>query len=221
MKILLLRENTLHNNEDSLKKCMWRCLKVHAHPIKRLVLFFFYYPLRQVQWKFSKCYQQRNLLPFKNWHYPTIAVSSPLLLLPNPNSDPLAQLRAQLINWPCIVVKETNSVHCRIPNKEKGQLMLKRSELLTDFQARKFFFFGLTAHGMWEFPDQGTKPHTLQCKVFLTTEPPGKPRQRFVKATLGLRVIGCLLSWWTFFCLLGGKVTRWCLGNLNHQHLWF
>ena len=46
--------------------------------------------------------------------------------------------------------------------------MLKRSEQLTGFQARIFFFFffGLTAHGMWEFPDQGTKPHTLQCKVF-------------------------------------------------------
>lgn len=146
-----------------------KCLKVHGHPIKRLVLFFFHYQLCQVQWMLSKCYQQRNLLPFKNWHYPTIAVSSSLLLLPNPNSDPLTQLRAQLINWPCIVVKETNSVRCRIPNKEKGQLMLKRSELLTGFQAGNFFFSflgGLTAHGMWEFPDQGTKLHTLQCKVF-------------------------------------------------------
>ena len=220
MKILLLRENTLHNNEDSLKKCMWRCLKVHGHPIKRLVLFFFYYPLRQAQWMLNKCYQQRNLLPFKNWHYPTIAVSS-LLLLPNPNSDPLTQLRAQLINWPCIVVKETISVHCRIPNKEKGQLMLKRSELFTDFQAGNFFFFLVLLHTACGNSLTREQNHTPCSEKSLTTEPPGKPRQRFVKATLGLRVIGCLLSWWTFFCLLGGKVTRWCLGNLNHQHLWF
>lgn len=33
------------------------------------------------------------------------------------------------------------SVYCRIPNEEKGQLMLKRSELLTGFLARIFFFF--------------------------------------------------------------------------------
>lgn len=99
------------------------------------------------------------------------------------------------------------SVYCRIPNEEKGQLMLKRSELLTGFLARIFFFFGLTAHGMWEFPDQGKTTHPA-VQSLLTTEPPGKPRQRFVKATLKLRVIGCLLSWWTFFYLLGGKVIR-------------
>ena len=113
------------------------------------------------------------------------------------------------------------SVYCRIPNEEKGQLMLKRSELLTGFLARIFFFFLVLLHmacGNSLTTEKTTHP---AVQSLLTTEPPGKPRQRFVKATLKLRVIGCLLSWWTFFYLLGGKVIRWCLGNLNHQHLWF
>ena len=39
-------------------------------------------------------------------------------------------------------------------------------------------------------------------------------REWFLKATLGVRVAGCVISSTTLFYLVGGKVTGWCFGNL-------
>ena len=38
-----------------------------------------------------------------------------------------------------------------------------------------------------------------------------------LKTTLGMRVTGCAINSWTFFWLVGGEITGWCTGNLNHQ----
>ena len=168
----------------------------------------------------SKCYQQRNLLPFKNWHYPTIAISSSLLLLPNqiqihlPNSERSSSTDPAL--W-------WRKLQCLLQDTKQGERAANAQKIWTPhwLSGKDFFFFLVLLH--MACGNSLTREKTAHPAVqsLLTTEPPGKPRQRFVKATLRLRVIGCLLSWWTFFCLLGGKVIRWCLGNLNHQHLWF
>lgn len=160
----------------------------------------------------SKCYQQRNLLLKLTLPNCCLLIFSVIVTKPNSDPDCPTQSTAHQLTLHC---DEGNySVHCRIPNKEKGQLMLKRSELLTGFQARIFFFF-FWSYCTWHvgIPWPGMKPHTFCSAKSLTTEHPGKPRQRFVKAALRLRVVGYLLSWWTFFCLLGGKVIRWCLGG--------
>lgn len=36
---------------------------------------------------------------------------------------------------------------------------------------------------------------------------------RFLKATVGLCISGCLKIWRTFFCLAGDVITRWCFRN--------
>ena len=38
-------------------------------------------------------------------------------------------------------------------------------------------------------------------------------REWFLRATVCSK--GC--AWWTFFWLVGGEITGWCFGNLNHQ----
>ena len=42
-------------------------------------------------------------------------------------------------------------------------------------------------------------------------------REGFLKSTLGVRIMGCVISSWTFFWLVGGEIKWWCSRNLNHQ----
>ena len=42
-------------------------------------------------------------------------------------------------------------------------------------------------------------------------------REMYLKTVLGVRVTGCVISSWTLFGLVDGKVTGWCFSNLDHQ----
>ena len=115
----------------------------------------------------SKCYQQRNLLPFKNWHYPTIAISSSLLLLPNqiqihlPNSERSSSTDPAL--W-------WRKLQCLLQDTKQGERAANAQKIWTPHwlsgKVFFFFFFGLTAHGMWEFPDQGKNRTPCSAKSF-------------------------------------------------------
>ena len=153
----------------------------------------------------SKCYQQRNLLPFKNWHYPTVAFLSSLLLLPNqiqihlPNSEHSSSTDPTL--W-------WRKLQCSLQDTKQGERAANAQKIWTphwlsgkDFF---FFFFLVLLHMACGNSLTREQNHTPCSAKSLTTEHPGKTQAKICQGSIkaeGRRVPAQLMdfllfAWW-------------------------